>query len=363
MVSTKAVVASLVVLSIAVCVQGTGEDRESRTPGDLGVRSIPIRLCDVEPQSKVDKSIDEGTRWLLSAMRPNGMIGADVGYPPDLSCMSMVGLVLVSQGNTPCYGKHHRELYQILDAVLTRAEWSCNVREHQERSLVQRKIGHNADLFLATLFLSQVLGESGETDPEVRRVMEMLVRHVCRSQGKDGTWGDDSWAPVLGTVLGWESLRASHACGFAIDASATKAGNALERKLRETVARDQGWMHSFYKNASSIRVLHSLADRDDKLLKQSANKTIKFAQQDSRPFTQAGGEEYLSFFLVTECFMQYPDTYWEEWYPVVSEKIVRMQNKDGSWSGHHCITDRTFCTAAALLTLQAPNFSLPISDL
>jgi len=28
-----------------------------------------------------------------------------------------------------------------------------------------------------------------------------------------------------------------------------------------------------------------------------------------------------------------------------------VQNADGSWSGHHCITGRTFCTAAALNVL------------
>jgi hypothetical protein len=31
--------------------------------------------------------------------------------------------------------------------------------------------------------------------------------------------------------------------------------------------------------------------------------------------------------------------------------ITGAQNADGSWAGHHCITGRTFCTSAALLTL------------
>ena len=28
--------------------------------------------------------------------------------------------------------------------------------------------------------------------------------HLKASQREDGAWGDESWAPVLGTVLGWE---------------------------------------------------------------------------------------------------------------------------------------------------------------
>ncbi len=44
---------------------------------------------------------------------------------------------------------------------------------------------------------------------------------------------------------------------------------------------------------------------------------------------------------------------WEDWDRSVTENLERIQNKDGSWTGHHCITGRTFCTAAALLVLLA----------
>jgi hypothetical protein len=44
------------------------------------------------------------------------------------------------------------------------------------------------------------------------------------------------------------------------------------------------------------------------------------------------------------------------------DKIVGVQNSDGSWTGHHCITSRTFCTAAAILVLTSPNRYLPISQ-
>ncbi len=43
--------------------------------------------------------------------------------------------------------------------------------------------------------------------------LNKLVKIIHATQGKDGTWGDESWAPVLGTVLGWECLRASSSSG------------------------------------------------------------------------------------------------------------------------------------------------------
>ena len=42
--------------------------------------------------------------------------------------------------------------------------------------------------------------------------------------------------------------------------------------------------------------------------------------------------------------------------------VETFQNQDGSWTGHHCITSRTFCTAAAILVLSSPNRFLPISQ-
>jgi hypothetical protein len=61
--------------------------------------------------------------------------------------------------------------------------------------------------------------------------------------------------------------------------------------------------------------------------------------------------------------LQERDEAWQAWYPTVRDKLIRIQNADGSWSGHHCITARTFCTAAALMTLQASNLYMPISNL
>jgi hypothetical protein len=79
-------------------------------------------------------------------------------------------------------------------------------------------------------------------------------------------------------------------------------------------------------------------------------------------FTNAGGEEYIAFHLITECMLQAGGDDWKRWFPSIREGLVNSQNADGSWTGHHCITSRTFCTAAAILVLQSPNRFLPISQ-
>ena len=44
---------------------------------------------------------------------------------------------------------------------------------------------------------------------------------------------------------------------------------------------------------------------------------------------------------------------WPEWRAKMHDRLAKVQNPDGSWSGHHCITSPTFCTATAISCLTA----------
>lgn len=70
-------------------------------------------------------------------------------------------------------------------------------------------------------------------------------------------------------------------------------------------------------------------------------------------FGNNGGEEFLSYMNISEMLVVQGGNEWEKWDKSVSANLAQVQNGDGSWSGHHCITGRTFCTATALLTLMA----------
>lgn len=310
------------------------------------------------------KSIERGTDWLVSTIRRNGSVGVDAGSPPDLACTAITGLALLSQGNTPSAGPHSHELRQILGYLLNAVEKAPpGTVPMEDKSLIQMKIGRHAPTFFMALFFSQIYGESGEEEAAVKKALERLVVAIGQAQQADGTWGNESWAPVLGTVMGWESLRGSASVGLDVQGSAKLAGDALLKKMQErNDVEVLSWMFNFYKETASLRALYSLGYYDDPNFQECVRRVLLLPTSEPRLFTEAGGEEFLAFFLITECMLKQRDDNWAGWYPVVSEKIMRVQNGDGSWSGHHCITARTFCTAAALLTLQAPNRCLPSSD-
>jgi hypothetical protein len=76
-------------------------------------------------------------------------------------------------------------------------------------------------------------------------------------------------------------------------------------------------------------------------------------------FGSNGGEEFLSYMQISETLLAKGGKEWQDWDKSMTENLNRIQNPDGSWSGHHCITGRTFCTATALLVLMSDRAPVP----
>jgi hypothetical protein len=68
-------------------------------------------------------------------------------------------------------------------------------------------------------------------------------------------------------------------------------------------------------------------------------------------FGSDGGEEFISFALIGEMLRSTGSKEWPNWDRSMNDRLTRSQNRDGSWSGHHCITGQTFVTATAVLNL------------
>jgi hypothetical protein len=77
-------------------------------------------------------------------------------------------------------------------------------------------------------------------------------------------------------------------------------------------------------------------------------------------FGSNGGEEFLSYMNIAESLVVKGGDEWKHWDSEMTANLNRVQNGDGSWSGHHCITGRTFCTSTALLVLMADRTPVPV---
>lgn len=307
-------------------------------------------------------AVRRGIQWLLRAMRPEGGCGVDIGQPLDIGCSSLAGLALMADGNTPLEGPLSPVVRRIVQQIVRAADaMPADDISAALQTQLQNKVGRHVHSFLACIVLSQAVGETGDAD-DVRRALRRVAGAISRAQTADGHWGQQSWAPTLGTVLGWVALRAAHFAGVRVDASSDLAARHLARQLEGGLGgASAGWMHTLYKNATGIRVLFALGQEDQPAARQALVESIRLVTSDNTAFAQAGGEEFVAFHLITETLIQKGGADWLAWYPVVRDKLIGVQNADGSWTGAHCITSRSFCTAAALLVLLAPRRLLPIS--
>jgi len=68
-------------------------------------------------------------------------------------------------------------------------------------------------------------------------------------------------------------------------------------------------------------------------------------------FGSFGGEEFFSYLNISDSLRRAGGAPWEKWNGEMKTKLVKLQNDDGSWAGHHCITGRVAVTSAAILTM------------
>ena len=102
----------------------------------------------------------------------------------------------------------------------------------------------------------------------------------------------------------------------------------------------------------------SNADADKYSAAYEINEASKVHAQRSDimdGFGSNGGEEFLSYLQTGEGLIMSKDAEWKKWYTNISGRLIKIQNNDGSWNGHHCITSPVFCTATALLILSINN--------
>jgi hypothetical protein len=114
--------------------------------------------------------------------------------------------------------------------------------------------------------------------------------------------------------------------------------------------------------APSVENLEKIGFTKDEAIRYSTayevyNSAKQTAQRDDvlDGFGNNGGEEFLSYLQTGEGMIIGKDQTWKTWYDNMSGRLVKIQNNDGSWNGHHCITSPVFCTATCLLILAVNN--------
>lgn len=390
------------------------ENQETRKP-DVPTKQAATSVA-------IPPFASQGIDWLIAAQHPDGGWGAgshanQQNRDPhkvkvDPATTAFVCATLLRAGNTPAAGPHKK-------AIRRGTEYLCRVVELYDKpgpkitdltgTQIQAKLGPLVDTAMTSHYLARVLNTIPKSDPLRRRVDKCLDECVAKleeAQSKNGSWNvGGGWAPVLQSSIATSALEIAAASGKEVDAvklrfardyqksnfdrstgqirSADGAGVALyalsssqrasaveARAAKELIreAKDQGKLDEqaevSEENLSRIGVDKSKAAR---LAEANATVAAQNQQIDNeqilRGFGNNGGEEFLSYLQTSESLIIVGGKKWKEWNAKMQQRLSKIQNKDGSWSGHHCITSPTFCTAAVVQCVTAERDAKTLIEL
>ncbi|MBZ0154324.1 MAG: hypothetical protein IT456_20260 [Planctomycetes bacterium] len=311
---------------------------------------------------------DKALRWLVSVQNPDGSWGDNPGSPGEVGNTAIATLALLTQGSTTSRGQHFREVRRAFDWLAKRTRNYSGGRALDGATLLHRKLGDNAELYLVALLYSQSLSLNLEAWEDARMQQELgaMVAHIAGLQKANGEW-ETSYEPMLTTIAAWQALEQAHAAGIRIDqASRPKVveylrGQCLEQETG--VFREERWGRAerFVTQAGGVRVLvaEGLEKEADV---QRAISVIHKMRFDQDVGGATGGEEFLGAVYATQALYLLRGPVYEAWYERITKALQHGQNADGSWQGHHCITGRVFCTACSIMTLLTPDKLLPLVE-
>lgn len=334
--------------------------------------------------------------------------GSAAGEPSNVADTCMAMLALIRAGSTPAAGPHAENLARGASFVCGQIEksdepslWVTDVRGTRTQS----KLGTYVDTYLAALVLGEI--KPGLADGELKdRVDKALDKTVAKIQKNNaGQQGEQGWAVALSRGIKGKAMNKAAAAGAEVDlgylASANEqargtvvagvgAGGRAEfapaadaagiglygaassvQQLQEAVNADrriEGQLRDKLNQpttspADREQIERKLAEADDNREKLAAAQRAIVDKIDDQGFVAGfgsnGGEEFLSYWAIGETLVTERDAKFAEWDKKMTENLNRVQNDDGSWSGHHCITGKTFCTSAALLVLTVDRTTHP----
>jgi hypothetical protein len=359
------------------------------------------------------RSETRGLTWLVKAQANDGGFGSgsharqDIIDPhavsTDPATTAMVGMALLRLGNTLDQGEQAGVLKRATEYLLMQVERSPKDARNittLQGTQIQSKLGANIDVALTAQFLSNLLAKLGDQHPQRLRSMRALntcVGMIQRSQNSDGSVQGDGWAGVLQSSFAANALESAKSQGAEVDevsldlardyqkanfdvssgsvateraagitlyavSGSTRSSAVEAREVNERVARAKKEGRVAKDAVVSVDVLEeagmSRGEAEKLNTAYQVYNAAKEQAQDERVisgFGNNGGEEFLSFLQTGESLVIGKDAGWKNWYQQTTGRLVSIQNNDGSWNGHHCITSPVFCTATSLLILSVNN--------
>ena len=404
----RVLIASAAAVTIGICVETTvSADKNPNDPVSIAVDKGVKWLVSVQGKDGGWGQDGGETSYVRQGERleSNGN---------DVANTAVVALALLSTGTTPVQGPNHHALQRAVSFILDHVDRSPTdglAVTNLTGTQIQRKLGPYIDTFLTSKLLAELDGNMGDpqANARVRRCLEKCVAKIEKNQLKDGSWNiAGGWAPILGTSMASQSLYLAQGKGLAVQqmamnrvdvytklsaaappppaampassagrvAAGAGVGVGAESGVDVTSARVMAVPKSADAEVSAVSAGVSLYKRAQELeqltrtekdRKGNARQIADIKMQLSDPrfitgFGSIGGEEFFSYLNISDSLHRAGGPEWVRWNTDMKAKILKMQNEDGTWAGHHCITGRVAVTGAAILMLVADRENVVLTS-
>jgi hypothetical protein len=355
--------------------------------------------------------VAKGVEWLVAAQHEDGGWGAgshahqEIRDPKavvtDPATTAFTGVALLRAGLTSSHGPHKEAIRRAV-AYLVKVVEDAPTDGPRITDLLgtqpQQKMGALVDTSMTIHFLARVLRDLHKDDAlraGVDAALDKCIRKVQGSQESDGSWGSGGWAPVLQSSLGCSALEVARAAGKSVEAGSLVRARDYQKSQVSgpgaTADASAAAGVELYAFAGAARGAAGQASAASDLIVQGIESGLlepdavvsvpglrkaglpaeeaqdyfdAWSQSEAQAkrlddarlldgFGNNGGEEYLSYLMMSESLVIAGGENWDTWNGRMHERLAKIQSPDGSWTGHHCITSPVFCTAAVVQTLTA----------
>jgi hypothetical protein len=316
--------------------------------------------------------VARGIQWLTSTQGPDGGWGQDGGATSHVrqgerletnsNDVANTAAALLALTHGGIKGDQIRRGVEFLLTEIERSPEEGLAITTKQGSQIQRKLGPFIDTFLTSMLLSELDGQMNnpQLNRRLRAGLEKCVRKIETAQMKDGSWNHEGgWAPILGTSMASRSLYQARDKGLKVkDSSLKRVDDYTQNNARQIVTNaaapvTPGSRPAAVSGAGAGVALYDRAQTLEQLSRTEADRKTN-AKAGSM-----GGEEYFSYLNISDSLRRVGGPNWEKWNREIKAKLVQLQNADGTWAGHHCITGRVAVTSAAILTLTADRSNRP----
>jgi len=369
-------------------------------------------ISSFQTPEKVEASIKKGLEWMDKAQSNDGGWGAGTHSRQDIldphavtsdpATTALVAMSLLRTDNTLQKGIYSKNLKKSTEFLLKAIE-DCPEKQPYITLLTntqpQIKLGRNIDVILTAQFFTNILRydiSDAELKKRIEKALDKCVARIQQGQDKDGSWRDGGWAPVLQSALANNALESADDVGRKVDkdvmdrsrkyqnsnfdvttnapvtskaagvmlyglSSTTRASAKESKRAQDLVAKAKKEGKIKDEKVTEENLKAAGVDAPDAKELVTAYSINQASQQQAQRedvltgFGNNGGEEFMSFLMTGESLMMQGGDSWKKWYDGTTGKLVNIQNGDGSWNGHHCITSPVFCTATCLLVLSVNN--------